>query len=561
MVCERPKCYRTKADKCMNPNSWILFLQRNAGKGLTRSQLKTQYKAWKSTRFPSNSTVTSRRNLLCDDITSSPLPIHSKKTITKRPRPSRIGLVQWRKPEYKEMMDGMKKRLAGLVKEDTKRVREENRIIRAAKTKKNRQNRSTILLNARIAKALSEKKKEEARSKKALIKISKFISIQRKRAKGNAEKKKALKKIRKALDYMTVRMRIAQAKLNSQPTIQPVTDVSPSSVNSVMVVEQITSELTTVRLAQEALMGCKIPDSYGSGMVGSGSNSLFKDGPSFQNTDSCSYIQKLFNMGEVRPTVLFVKPSPVFSIYEGVYKTKSVFIKVSSIKTGYDQQQYENRIHIQKTVSKIFKDDSSVHISEMVGTDMIRVGKDESTGIDSVGSFEAVITVPGKTISDLMRSGSIGDETRIDILRRLAKLLRAMHDKLVFHGDAHLQNFIYDADKKRVYPIDLERTLIYKTGDKDIARAKSNDFSTCFYSIQRAFLSEELYLSMMEEFCSSYYSVVARRPNGRYKFKAGENNFATYNRLTPVDQFMKVMRPLMNNQVRERGYTPLFKYN
>ena len=71
MVCERPKCYRTKSDKCVNPNSWILFLQKNGGKGLTRSELTTKYYAWKSTRFPSNSTASSRRDLLCDDIASS----------------------------------------------------------------------------------------------------------------------------------------------------------------------------------------------------------------------------------------------------------------------------------------------------------------------------------------------------------------------------------------------------------------------------------------------------------------------------------------------------------
>ena len=584
MVCERPKCYRTKADKCMNPNSWILFLQRNAGKGLTLSQLKTQYKAWKSTRFPSNSTVTSRRNLLCDDISSTPLPTRSIKTTgTRKSKRDISGFVKWKKTTSKEFLDDMRKHLACLVKEDAKRIKEENRIIAAAsESKKNRLNRTTILLNARIAKALSEKKKEEARSKRAAVKITKFIRVQTQRIKKNkadarkrkksSEEKEEVKRRKKSSDAKLKRdladaersegrQKRARRQSRAQSNVQSVSEVSSSVVHSVMVMEQRTAQLSSVRREQESIMKCEIPSTYGSGLVGSGSNSLFKNGSSFQGADSCSYIQQLFNMGDVRPTVLFVKPSPVYSIYTGVYKSKSVFIKVSSIKTEYAHRLYDYRVHIYNKLSKLFKGDSTVHISEMVGNNIVRVGTDELTGVDSVGSFESILTVPGSPVRSILVSGSTGDDVRVEMVRKLGVLMRSMHDKFAFHGDAHLANFIYNSAKKSIYPIDLERCTIFKSGDsRQIDRATDNDFSKVLYSLEYAMVSEDKYMPLMKEFCSAYYNA-KKKDDGTFDFGGGQQRFLTYKRFfTPQKMFDTIMSPLLNDELRKMAYSPLFKF-
>ena len=45
--CVAPKCFKTKKKTCILPNPWIMFLQQNAGKQLTRPELSQKYKTWK----------------------------------------------------------------------------------------------------------------------------------------------------------------------------------------------------------------------------------------------------------------------------------------------------------------------------------------------------------------------------------------------------------------------------------------------------------------------------------------------------------------------------------
>jgi len=206
MTCERPKCYRTKSDKCVNPNSWILFLQKNGGKGLTRPELKNQYNAWKSTRFPSNSTPASRRELLCDDISSSPPSRSSKKSSSRKKTISKK--VSRRKssssPQSDAHMIEVRARLRRLIKEDVERKRQEDATIRmASEDDRSHLDRDAILRNKKAADDLREKNRVERAARRLASNYTKVLRSLRKKATAKKEKlrlarkKSYRKKIRK----------------------------------------------------------------------------------------------------------------------------------------------------------------------------------------------------------------------------------------------------------------------------------------------------------------------------------------------------------------------------
>ena len=67
--CVYPKCYTRKdGERCLAPNSWIIFLRNNSGRGYSRADMSRLFVEWKNEHFPSESTVTQRRIILCNDI-------------------------------------------------------------------------------------------------------------------------------------------------------------------------------------------------------------------------------------------------------------------------------------------------------------------------------------------------------------------------------------------------------------------------------------------------------------------------------------------------------------
>lgn len=68
-ACKRPKCYRTKKNKCTVPNPWIMFLQQNKGSNLTRDELSAAYKQWKTdVQYDELNTVSQRRFFNCSRV-------------------------------------------------------------------------------------------------------------------------------------------------------------------------------------------------------------------------------------------------------------------------------------------------------------------------------------------------------------------------------------------------------------------------------------------------------------------------------------------------------------
>ena len=66
MVCNKPKCFRPRAGKCMKPNAWIVYIMEMSGKGYSRKQIELGYKQWKYDKFgkytDSSKTSTRKRN-------------------------------------------------------------------------------------------------------------------------------------------------------------------------------------------------------------------------------------------------------------------------------------------------------------------------------------------------------------------------------------------------------------------------------------------------------------------------------------------------------------------
>jgi tRNA A-37 threonylcarbamoyl transferase component Bud32 len=72
--CERPKCYRSKSDRCSVPNPWIIYNKETAGKGMSMQQKKAGYVNWKNNIItPDMSTPKIRQFALCTHIQGSPL--------------------------------------------------------------------------------------------------------------------------------------------------------------------------------------------------------------------------------------------------------------------------------------------------------------------------------------------------------------------------------------------------------------------------------------------------------------------------------------------------------
>jgi len=57
MRCDNPKCFKTKTNRCMKPNPWIVHLQKNKGKGLTMEQLSQTYATSKNLKSRSTNKI------------------------------------------------------------------------------------------------------------------------------------------------------------------------------------------------------------------------------------------------------------------------------------------------------------------------------------------------------------------------------------------------------------------------------------------------------------------------------------------------------------------------
>ncbi|KAG5178035.1 hypothetical protein JKP88DRAFT_248335 [Tribonema minus] len=72
--CERPTCYTTKANRCMAPNPWILFLRESKGDGRNRAAKRVAYDEWKGAILtPEMDTPKRRQFAVCSRIIGSPL--------------------------------------------------------------------------------------------------------------------------------------------------------------------------------------------------------------------------------------------------------------------------------------------------------------------------------------------------------------------------------------------------------------------------------------------------------------------------------------------------------
>ena len=522
MVCERPKCYRTKSDKCMHPNSWILFLQKNGGKGLTRSELKTKYDAWKSTRFPSNSTASSRRDLLCDDIASSP-HVNSKKIVSRKKTVSKKVVKRKRttSPQSDEHMAELRRRIRRLVKEDVERRREENNTVAmASEDDRSHLDRETILRNKRIADDLLE----NIRITKAAAKLaSNYAKVIRSLRKKSKQKKEALRLARKKtfnaerlhnleLDFTAAEQRVAtlemlgekrkeirrdQAKAAKRAKYNPFADstgeLKRKREDLAAKKRQRDRELGINNISEKTVIReC--------GLSNSDMDKVLKIYPGAnkhrRGENSCVYIQRIFGMGDIVPTTLF-SVRDRFIIFNGLTNDSSfVFIKVGLVSDTKTLKDFRYRTYIQQKVQKTLG--SSVTLPKFKYSSVIGVSRGKSAGI------EATEGVSGNTT--LLKY--MGENRLLwpTVMKRLGETLRKMHNRQITHGDAHLENFMYDSNGRgSVIPIDLERSIVFSAGG--YIRSKKTTDEALMYDVKEAFMSIRSFVGNLYESSSASHYV------------------------------------------------------
>lgn len=512
MPCERPTCYQTRGGKCMNPNAWILFLKNNGGNGLTRPQLKQMYEAWKGNNFPSNSTVASRREVLCTQLIG---PLHHVTEMVEREQ--RIAReakdLKRREEEIVQM---------SLQDEQGRQLRRADR--RASLREKGRK---AILMEARRRKALIEKEKAKAFAKKRAALHAKAIralkkDIREKRKRIIQEKKRERdsasretiammkedvrrteKRLDTALNLRDIRRKALKDSLftDSPSTIAKKRSalVSKTTPRNLGAMEQRTEQLNLVTSAENALLrGCGINESH----LGV-SYKTFPRVTKRRSENICEYIQRVFGMKDTYPTETF-DTRQRFLVYRGVQTSgTSVFIKVSLVsehpgrsnpvlenhngpisRSAIDMtpiQEFLYKSHVHQSLDKLFRGVPEVSVPRYYASGLSLIGTGSRA---QYAGLEVVETVPGVTLLEYAMSE---DPNRWDpVLWKMGKVLRAMHAKGVAHGDFHLGNVMYDSHKKKITPIDLERSINfseYKRSEGTVKKSLQYDLTQAYTSI------------------------------------------------------------------------------
>jgi len=527
MTCERPKCYRTKSDKCVNPNSWILFLQKNGGKGLTRPELKNQYNAWKSTRFPSNSTPASRRELLCDDISSSPPSRSSKKSSSRKKTISKK--VSRRKssssPQSDAHMIEVRARLRRLIKEDVERKRQEDATIRmASEDDRSHLDRDAILRNKKAADDLREKNRVERAARRLASNYTKVLRSLRKKATAKKEKLRLARKKsyrKKESEKIAALAEAAAAALQRVATLEMLAkerdllrreqekaviqeqkaarlalvnasrfSVSPEmhGINRDLAVArsvQRTNELSTNNALERAIRReCGLSDTDLGKIMGiyPGANKIRR------GENYCDYTQRIFGMGSMIPTTLF-SVRDRFIIFNGLSDDANfVFIKVGLVNDRKTLKEFRYRTHIQREVKRAMGTRISLPVFKY--SNIIGVARGKNAGIEATGGVRGNTSVL-KFLAENKRAWPV-------VMTKLGQTLKKMHSRLVSHGDAHLDNFMYDSDGTgTIIPIDLERAIVFSEGG--YIRSRKTIDEALMYDIKEAFMS-------IRQFVSNLYS-------------------------------------------------------
>ena len=478
MTCEGPKCYLTKAHKCIYPNAWIIFLQKNAGKGLSRPELKHKYNKWKRAKLPVNSTVQQRRDFLCAEIARNPITPKNKTTSKKKTIPRRkiSGTIAWRSPSkdlkraiLEKTKINMAQTLRDMVKKDTKERREKIskiEIIRSKKKtrallKKFQKHVNDLVKKARKAKLdAKEAEKKVKKAEKAKKNAAKEVKRAKTRrtlalmagaiydigiAKEAEEKKKEDAKVALAAK------KLAQADLRVQEREMVGMENQDGDVGRII-------RENNRRI--EALMTCKIPSSHRKSILLFETKANSRDGddveffmglPSYEtNETSCFYVKRVFNMSETLRPLEFVGNKVDYIIYTGLSLHTPVFIKVSSMRKESDLKLHRYSVHMQKKIHPIFKNNKLVSTPKLLEHNTFSFDGGR-------GGVQAAETVPGITVGKFLRT-----EIAIDsIISKTATLLGEMHRKGVIHGDAHMENFMFDGLTGTLTAIDLERSLVY----------------------------------------------------------------------------------------------------
>jgi len=467
MPCEKPKCYRTKTDKCIYPNSWIVFLQKNAGRGLSKSDLKIQYAAWKRDNFPSNSTVISRRDVLCDQLESAPI-IRRKKTSSKK---SSRGTKHGRGGEPIQTLDSylleqnerkVRARIRELVKMDVEQHKEEARILRGRIIEDENERENILLLRrkraARIIGKRLIKRANQIRTKNRNRENRKRHDAQTDIAIGIRSSVAA--SICRRSDILIGAVR-NHSSMSGFSESQPPRNNRQRAVQAAQVnrAEQANNNLEVSNSRAENIMKCRIGNDHFDQIL----NGYFPVLPVKQPAETiCLYMNRAFRMDHVFVTQ-YLEQRERFLIYSGsTVNADQLYVKISSITKLNELKSFRYRTHVQKEVMRIFTNENGQNTIEFPV--LVHSSISLLSNRPHVSSVESVVTIPGETVSHyLLNNMSLHG----NIMANLGKILGKMHSKRVVHGDCHLGNWMYNSLNSKITPIDLERGIIFGTGSRN----------------------------------------------------------------------------------------------
>lgn len=542
MPCERPTCFETKAGRCMNPNSWIIFLKNNKGKGLTRPQLKEMYDAWKGSNFPENSTVVSRREILCTQLIGPLNHVHEMNEREKR--------IAKEAEDLRRRED----EIARMAHQDAQGRRDRETVKRTNREK----GRKVILLEARRRKALVEKEKAERLAvRRAALHAKAIRALQ----KGIREKKRIVREktkeracaSRESVAMMKEDVRVAEKRLDTANNLREkrrkalndsrFTD-SPSTIakkrsalvskkknatpSGLALMEQRTDRLNLVNRAENSLLHrCDIGNNHVSVFAKNFPEVSRRRGENF-----CQHLQRVYGMGNaVYPTTSFQERQR-FLVYRGIRQPSatSVFIKVSLVMENAGRrspllehhngpltrgaldvtpiQEFVYRTHVQKMVDDLFRGVEGVSVPKFYTSGLSLIGTGNTA---QYAGLEVTQDVEGTTLLDYLFQ--IHPNKWDGIVWKLGRVLGIMHANLVAHGDFHLENLLYNIKTGKVTPIDLERAIVfsqYKRSKATVNKSLEYDVSQIMTSIGSAVMlrvqdnADEVSERMMDRFTRGY---------------------------------------------------------
>ena len=213
-------------------------------------------------------------------------------------------------------------------------------------------------------------------------------------------------------------------------------------------------------LRAEALLNCRIPSGHRRSILTFETKKNTHDGddvefflglPDQGNAEtSCFYVKRIFNMSETLRPLIFVGNKLDYIIYTGLSLNTPVFIKVSTMRRESDLIAHRYSVHMQKKVYRIFKDNKFVNTPKLLEHNTFKFDGGR-------GGVQAATSANGITVGQHIRTEIVIDS----IVSKTAVLLREMHKKGVVHGDAHMENFLFDGLTGKITAIDLERSVIW----------------------------------------------------------------------------------------------------